>query len=395
MQNKTTIHIILCGLLTTSNIIRASESPHTTPAEEMRLSSQGNASTSPTNLSLSPKISSRTMPTINLDEKKPTISAAISTSPRHEKSGGITAPNTSPSSRPQNMHQQSPRIAQKEQNALPLATTNVTDKNPSSSNIQQFLPTRQEQSSNIVITCTYEGAGSNDINSASQDAEESPSTSRSSSPTEQNINELLQDLDSLTPSPDDSSGSQTTSPREEANKSDSSETATKSLTQQENNPTPNCYFSDTKPQELKIYPGVLFYNLLDNSHQIQSTLNEESHMITITIDKDTTEKQLSARYAIIYKDEKKHYAFDLNAEPTKASLIDKNTIVQKTPEMLKYSLYIENNKNRIYSVIGGLTFVTLCMALAYHYNKLPDAFVNLLEKLANNCKNVLPGHFYR
>ena len=142
------------------------------------------------------------------------------------------------------------------------------------------------------------------------------------------------------------------------------------------------------PNHIKVYSGMIT-NTNDNDNTCTiNFFNSENQLRTITVEKTSTNSYPT--YALI-KDNTNTVVFAI-----KLQQLEKTTKEEKTDTISKKSTSQRFNKNHgrdpKYTAIGVAFFIT-CVALAYKYNKLPDAFAKILDTFFAQCYNLVPTRF--
>ncbi len=127
------------------------------------------------------------------------------------------------------------------------------------------------------------------------------------------------------------------------------------------------------------------------------TYTDENEAVK-TIWVDNTQTSSAPTYAIIRDNQNKvQFVIELplNAIETDSQEESRsmNNDISKKSDFQRFNKN-PNNRDPKYTYIGA-AFLTLCIALAYKYNKLPDAFTKLLDGFFAQCKNCIPNSFTR
>jgi hypothetical protein len=189
---------------------------------------------------------------------------------------------------------------------------------------------------------------------------------------------------------------------------DSDETSLEQITETNNTDTKEDDSSNIHTRALRGYLTSNFNNLSKsiNKHYKGKITNIKSLNVEITYTDDNNIEQIiwvdntqtssTPTYAII-KDNQNKVQFvielPLNAIETDSQEESRsmNNDISKKSDFQRFNKN-PNNRDPKYTYIGA-AFLTLCIALAYKYNKLPDAFTKLLDQCFAQLNKLTPSRF--
>lgn len=142
---------------------------------------------------------------------------------------------------------------------------------------------------------------------------------------------------------------------------------------------------DNMTNSITVYQGNITRINRENMNCEITYKDANDNTLAIDIDYTTTSK--TPTYALIKEDNVFKFAIKLPEQ--KDVTRPKSTTSKKfTPQIRRDSMY--SVKTAI-----GVTFLTVCIILAYKYDKLPAVFAKLLGGIGAQCNNLIPSRFTR
>ena len=363
MKNNITLHILLCGLVTAAGTIVAMDNP-------LAITPQSSPTGSPRNNNNNDE--TVIIPLLDFSNSQTTISPKKS--PRNPVISRENTPRT-PIANAQQSSLSSPRDK--------LIISQVLVQQSSSSPVSPIHSPSVSGNSNPRETKVNKEKLQKTLSGSSSQSSNGHSDSSSYSDSERNLDDLRRTI----------SREQLAQNLNELKKNsdfDDVETSDKGKKEDYNNTQRISFTSEQLLPNITIYQGsVIGYNWIQKTITIQYKESEKSFQSIEIPYLDNN--QLSQKYMLV-EDQTKNSLFAIElpranqdsklgiTNPAKREETisnNNNNNIQK--ERVKRPSH--NGKNPVYTVIGGLTFASFMVLLAYHYNKLPEALMNFFDRV--------------